>query len=108
MTKMELAGALDLSQTTISRYMAMGLPFTKKNGRCLFDLDEVSLWRRQNILPTYRADNSPDERTPTTPEIATWALNFSLALLNFIQKRCCKDCQGKWLRDVKIGTFYVE
>src|SRR4030067_2432968 len=96
MTKMDLSEALGLSQTTISRYMQMGLPFTKEKGKCQFDLDEVVQWKRDNILPTRRADNSPDERTPTTPEIAGWSLNFSLALLNFMQKKCCKSCQAKW------------
>jgi len=107
MTKAELSKALDLSKVTISRYMGMGMPFERVKGKCLFDLDEVILWRRQNIMPTYRINNPPDEKAPTTQDIALWGLNFSLALLAFMEKKCCKKCQGKWLHDVKIGKFYV-
>ena len=106
MTKKELSEALDLSQTTISRYMKLGLPYERQKGRCLFNLDEVSMWKRQHILPTYRTDEN--EKVPDIREIATWSLNFSLALLNFMEKKCCKDCQKKWFRDVEVGKFYVE
>src|SRR3972149_8125271 len=107
MTKKELSKALDLSQVTISRYMAMGLPFERVKGKCLFDLDEAVQWRRMNILPVYRVNNPLDEKVPTAREIAQWGLNFSLALLNFMEKKCCTKCQAKWLNDVKVGKFYV-
>ena len=107
MTKAELSEALDLSQVTISRYMRMGMPYEREKGKCRFDLDEVVLWRRHNIMPTYRADNPLDEKVPTAREIAQWGLNFSLALLTFMEKKCCTKCQAKWLNDVKVGKFYV-
>ncbi|MCC6543090.1 MAG: hypothetical protein IT392_01135 [Nitrospirae bacterium] len=108
MTKKELSEQLNISQVTVSRYMAMGLPYEKARGKCQFDLDEVIQWRRDNIMPTYRTNNPPGEKVPTSKEIASWALNFSLALLNFLQNKCCKKCQAKWLHDVEIGKFYVD
>ena len=61
MNKKELAEALNVSLTTIDRYISLGCPYERDGRNYVFDLDEVEQWRADNII-SYHEDYSRDTR----------------------------------------------
>lgn len=63
MNKKALAEGLELSLTTISRYIGMGLPYEKIGNKYDFDLSEVQNWIDDNI--DRREPERSEKMTPT-------------------------------------------